>query len=95
MTCPLSGSPNIIPIAWHGPSGKTLRRCGGSGQKLEVPIDSLETCSDDFQPELEGLRKSDPSLCQQVEAFAKVLGASVDMVVPRGAPDPLIVGGMP
>ena len=53
MTCPLSGSPNIVPIAWQGLSGKTLRLCGGSGQKLEVPIDSLETCSDDFQPELE------------------------------------------
>ena len=123
MTCPLSSSPNIVPIAWHGPSGKTLRRCGRSGQKLEVPIDSLETCSDDFQPELEArvaeypetevakysghpspefsaratpaLRKSDPSLCQQVEAFANVFNASICMVVPRGATDPRMAGSMP
>jgi hypothetical protein len=40
------------------------------------------------------MRQSDPSCCAQVEAFAKVLGASVDMVVPRGAPDPRMAGGM-
>jgi hypothetical protein len=43
---------------------------------------------------LTALRKSDPSLCQQVEVFAKVLGASVDMVVPRGAPDLRMAGSM-
>jgi hypothetical protein len=43
---------------------------------------------------LTAVRKSDTSLCQQVEVFAKVLGASVDMVVPRGAPDPRMAGSM-
>jgi hypothetical protein len=98
-----------------------------SGQELEAPIESLETCSDQVQvglearvaeylwakiakpcgqPSLElltpvtpwhpptGLRESDPSLCEQVEAFANVLGASVDLVVPRGAPDPRMAGSM-
>jgi hypothetical protein len=98
-----------------------------SGQELEAPIESLETCSDQVQPELEarvaehlwakiakpvdrpsrelsvrvapgdpltGLLKSDPSLCQQVEAFVNVLGASVDMVVPRGVPDRRMADGM-
>ena len=98
-----------------------------SGQKLEAPIENLETCSDQIQPELEarvaeylwakiakpvsqpslelsvrvtpgdpltGLRKSDPSLCEQIEAFANVLGASIDMVVLRGTPDRRMAGGM-
>ena len=43
---------------------------------------------------LAALRQSDPSSCAQVEAFAKVLGASVDMLVSRGAPDPGMVGCM-
>jgi hypothetical protein len=44
---------------------------------------------------LNALRKSDPSLCQQVEAFANVFNASICMVVPRGATDPRMAGSMP
>jgi hypothetical protein len=40
------------------------------------------------------LRRSDASACQEAESFAKILGASVDMVVPRGVPDPRIPIGM-
>jgi hypothetical protein len=40
------------------------------------------------------LRQSDPSLCKQAEAFANTLDASVDIVVPRGARDPRMAGGM-
>jgi hypothetical protein len=34
------------------------------------------------------IRQSDPATCQQVEVFVNGLGASVDLVVPRGTPDP-------
>jgi hypothetical protein len=40
------------------------------------------------------LRQFDPSCCSQVQVFAKMLGASVDMVVPRGTVDPCMVDGM-
>jgi hypothetical protein len=76
-----------------------------AGQELEAPVGSLETCSDPVQPEMEvpvaeypeakiTEPKSDPSLCEQLEAFIDNLGASVALVVPRGAPDPRMVGSM-
>jgi hypothetical protein len=43
---------------------------------------------------LAALRESDPSFCQQVEAFVNLLGASVDIVIPQGAPDPRLAGGL-
>jgi hypothetical protein len=43
---------------------------------------------------LAALDQVDPSLRSEVEAFAGILGASVDLVVPRGVPDPRLAGGM-
>jgi hypothetical protein len=44
---------------------------------------------------LAALRQSDPLFCQQVEAFGNAVGASLDLVVPRGTPDPRMANGVP
>ena len=43
---------------------------------------------------LTALDQVDPSLRPEIEAFVGILGASVELVVPRGAPDPRMAGGM-
>jgi hypothetical protein len=59
------------------------------GQRLPRP--SAQAVPSD---PLAALRQSNPSLCREVEAFANGLGATVDRIVPRGALDPCMAGGM-
>jgi hypothetical protein len=43
----------------------------------------------------DALRRLDPASRDAVDTFVRTLSASVDVVVPRGAPDPRMPGGMP